>query len=60
MFFREFWQDDSRGVDVLTLPPEISAAVVKYVNAALKYGWNSTLSAMGTNIRNKNNLEFLQ
>ena len=34
---RAYWQEGTRAVDVLLLPPEIGPTVLRYVNEALKY-----------------------
>ncbi len=40
-FMRSFWQEGSRAVDVLLLPPEIGTRVINYVNDALKYAYET-------------------
>jgi hypothetical protein len=39
-FVREYWQEGTKATDVLLLPPEISPAVVRYVNEPLKYAYD--------------------
>ena len=36
---RGYWQEGTRAVDVLLLPPEIGPVVLRYVNEALKYAY---------------------
>ena len=38
-FVRGYWQEGTRAVDVLLLPPEIGPLVLNYVNEALKYAY---------------------
>jgi DNA-binding transcriptional regulator YiaG len=38
-FVRSFWNEGTRAVDVLLLPPEIGPKVINYVNEALKYAF---------------------
>jgi len=38
-FVRNYWNEGSKAVDVLLLPPEISQMVSRYVNEALRYGY---------------------
>jgi len=38
-FVRSYWKEGTKAVDVLLLPPEISQMVSRYVNEALRYGW---------------------
>ena len=40
-FVRNFWNEDTRAVDVLLLPPELSPRVINYVNEALKYAFET-------------------
>ena len=40
-FVRDYWNEGTRAVDVLLLPPEISPKVLNYVNEALKYGFET-------------------
>ena len=40
-FVRNFWNEGTRAVDVLLLPPELSPRVVNYVNEALKYAFET-------------------
>jgi len=38
---RNFWNEGTRAVDVLLLPPEFGPKVLNYVNEALKYGFET-------------------
>ena len=40
-FMRNFWNEGTRAVDVLLLPPELSPKVVNYVNEALKFAFET-------------------
>ncbi|MCL2622501.1 MAG: transposase [Planctomycetaceae bacterium] len=40
-FMRNFWNEGTRAVDVLLLPPEIGSKVSNYVNEALKYAFET-------------------
>ena len=40
-FVRNFWNEGTRAVDVLLLPPEIGPKVLNYINEALKYGFET-------------------
>ena len=40
-FVRNFWNEGTRAVDVLLLPPELSSRVVNYVNESLKYAFET-------------------
>lgn len=39
-FARQYWQEGTRAVDVLLLPPEIGPKIVNYVNEALRYAFD--------------------
>lgn len=39
-FVRNFWLRDELGVDVLTMPPELGADIIRYVTRALDYGYD--------------------
>ena len=39
-FVRNYWNEGTRAVDVLLLPPEIGPDVVRYVNEALRYAYD--------------------
>ena len=39
-FARQYWQEGTRAVDVLLLPPEIGPDIVRYVNEALRYAYD--------------------
>jgi transposase-like protein len=39
-FVRSFWNEGTRAVDVLLLPPEVGPKVINYVNEALKYAFD--------------------
>lgn len=36
---RNFWKQEDRAVDVLTMSPEAGAMIVNFVNKALEYGY---------------------
>jgi len=40
-FVRNFWNEGTRAVDVLLMPPEIGTKVLNYINEALKYGFET-------------------
>ena len=40
-FVRKYWNEGTRAVDVLLLPPEIGPKVLNYVNEALKYAFET-------------------
>jgi len=40
-FMRNFWNEGTRAVDVLLMPPETGPKVVNYVNEALKYAFET-------------------
>ena len=40
-FVRNFWNEGTRAVDALLMPPDIGPKVVNYVNEALKYGFET-------------------
>jgi transposase-like protein len=39
-FVRNYWNDGTKAVDVLLLPPEIGPEVIRYVNEALQYAYD--------------------
>jgi transposase-like protein len=39
-FIRNYWNEGTRAVDVLLLPPEIGPKVAQYVNEALRYAYD--------------------
>ena len=41
IFMRNYWNEGTRAVDVLLLPPEIGPKVLNYVNEALKYSFET-------------------
>lgn len=59
-FAQGFWSRRSRAVNVLTLPPETSAAVVRYVNEALQYGHEWLATARGNKYCNDHEQEMLE
>lgn len=44
-FMRNFWKQDDRAVDVLTMSPEAGALIVNFVNKALEYGYREFADA---------------
>ena len=40
-FMRNFWNEGTRAVDTLLMPPDIGPKVVNYVNEALKYAFET-------------------
>lgn len=40
-FARDYWQEGTKAVDVLLMPAEVSSLLVKHVNEALNYAWET-------------------